>query len=205
MVKNADPRWSGETAICIASGPSLTREDVSFVRGRGRTIAVNREFEFAPWADVCYAADYRFWNFYIREGLKDTFSGELWTVDKKAAEQFNLNFVRRGFGEGYSMIAGTINTGGNSGYQAIHLAAYWRASRIVLLGYDMQRTGNKEHHYGVHKGSLPNGRGFPFWIKRMRPLFRDLKKLGIEVINATRETAIPESWCQRLTVDQIKW
>jgi hypothetical protein len=202
---NRIDRWKNETVVCIASGPSLTKEDVEFVRNRARIIAVNREYEIAPWADVCYAADYAFWKTYLNLGLRDVFHGELWTVTALAAREFGINCIAKVPIDGYSPIKNTITTGGNSGYQAIHLAAYWGARRIILLGYDMQRTGGKEHHYGRHAGGLRNGRNFRFWIRRMVPLLRDLKAMGVEVLNASRVTAIPPQWAEQVDLENIAW
>jgi hypothetical protein len=207
--KNMDPRWAGATVVCIASGPSLCAEDLEFVRthhaaGLCKVIVVNREFEFAPWADVLYAADHRCWQEYIAD-IRKVFAGELWTMDGQAAKIFKLNLIKRGSTFGYSEDPGTINTGGNSGYQAVHLAAYWGAKRIVLLGYDMQRTGGLEHHYGKHRGRLPNGKAFEEWIRRFKPLIIALKQRGVLLLNATRSTAIPETWIARISLESIPW
>lgn len=201
--KNRTSKWQGQTVVCIASGPSLTKEDVEYVRGRAhRVMVVNREFEMAPWADVLYGADYRFWEAYWNE-IDATFTGERWTMSQQAASRFKINCIGRCNAEGYSIIAGSINTGGNSGFQAVHLAAYWGASRIVLLGYDMQRTDGKEHHYGKHKNNLPNGRSFPFWVKRFAPLVRDLSRMGVEVLNCSRASAL--TCGKRVTLESVKW
>lgn len=200
-------RWEGATAVCIASGPSLTAEDVERVRaarerGACLAIAVNREFATAPWADALYAADMRFWSTYEAQ-IRSTFKGELWTMDRIAAKRYALRTVKRGRGEGYCEEPGTINTGGNSGFQALHLAAQWGARRVVLLGYDMQRTNGKEHHYGKHAGGLANGAGFKLWIPRFKPLLRDLQAMGVEVLNATRATALPEAWVRRIALEEV--
>lgn len=83
-----------------------------------------------------------------------------------------------------------VNGGGNSGYQAIGLAYLWGATRIILLGYDMQKTGGKLHHHGKHEGGLPNLGNLTEWARRMIQLGIDLRKQNVRVINATRETAI---------------
>jgi hypothetical protein len=181
----------------------LTKEDVDFVKGKAKVIVVNREFAMAPWADACYAADYRFWKTYLPKIKEASFAGELWTMSVQARKEFGINCIGRSNADGYSMIQHSITTGGNSGYQAIHLAAYWGASRIVLLGYDMQRTFNRDHHFGKHDGGLPNGRGFPFWIRRFKPLIKDLEVLGVKVVNCSRHTAI--TCIQRKPLAEIVW
>lgn len=63
-------------------------------------------------------------------------------------------------------------------------------ARGVLLGFDMQRTGGKSHCNGDHKGGLPNLGDLPDWCRRMGELSVDLRRLGIEILNATRITAL---------------
>lgn len=207
--KNLNPRWAGETVVCVASGPSLTQEDVAVVQAqhvasRCKVIVVNREFESAPWADVLYAADDSFWKEYIVD-VREVFKGELWTQDFQASKRLKLNLIERASGDGYSSKPHSLTTGGNSGFQAVHLAAYWGAGRILLLGYDMQRTNGREHHYGKHRGKLPNGKGFNVWIPKFKPLVIDLNRMGVSLINLTRETAIPEDWITRSTVEEVVW
>lgn len=208
-VLKASPRWAGETVVCIASGPSLTKEDVAAIQiqhalGCCKVIAINREFEMAPWADVLYMADWKCWNEYIAD-VRVNFKGELWTVDQHAARVLKLNLVKRSDERGFCRRENTINTGGNSGYQAVHLAASWGASRILLLGYDLQQTGGKEHHYGKHRNRLHNGSGFKDWIQRFKPLITDLNKMNIQILNLTRQSALPQDWVPRSTVEAVPW
>lgn len=201
-------RWLGETVVCIASGPSLTREDVDLVKvqhaaGRCKVIAVNREFEMAPWADALYIADYMCWQEYMKD-INKAFHGERWTIDERAARQFKLNLIGRARGEGFSKDPKEITTGGNSGFQVVHLAMHWGASRIFLLGYDMQQTGGKPHHYGKHRGHLHNGKWFDRWIPSFKPLVAELKRRGVQIVNLSRQTALPD-WVPRSTLEEVQW
>ena len=126
---------------------------------------------------------------YARD-IASTFRGEWWTVSEQARDKYGCYWVRCAKDAGFTDEPDTINGGGNSGSQAVHLAATFGAKRIVLLGYDMQRTGGHLHWHGAHWGGLPNGNGFVSWIKQFAPLARDLRQRGIDVINATRETAL---------------
>src|SRR5690349_14752114 len=38
--RDSTPRWAGETVVCLATGPSLTAEDVASCRGKARVIAI---------------------------------------------------------------------------------------------------------------------------------------------------------------------
>lgn len=150
---------------------------------------MNATFRLAPWADVLYAADERFWDTYADE-IFPHFQGECWSVSEGAQKKFGTYWIRHCRNNGFSTEPDTINGGGNSGYQGIHLAATFGAKKIVLLGFDMQRTFGREHWHGKHKGKLPNGQGFVGWIRQMAPLAKDLKAMGVEVINCSRQTAL---------------
>lgn len=91
---------------------------------------------------------------------------------------------------GISRQPDTIHTGMNSGYQAIQLAYLWGATKIILLGYDMQKTGGKAHWHGDHPKGLGNCGNFSKWILAMNDLAKDLKVEGVEVVNCSRQTAL---------------
>jgi hypothetical protein len=141
----------------------------------------------APWADVLYAGDLRWWRVYGAEAERD-FRGERWSC----AGLDGVNHVEGVDDVGLSLRPGRIHTGGNSGYQAIGLAFMFGASRIVLLGYDLQRGPKGEsHHHGDHGHGLPNlTSDMREWVRRFLTLGADLRRQGVEVINATRRTAL---------------
>lgn len=138
---------------------------------------------------MLYAADYPFWKAYHRE-IVGVFRGELWTVSAQARDAYGLYWLRHSQNQGFCLDRDAICGGGNSGYQAVHLAATFGASKIVLLGFDMQRTGGRSHSHGDHVKPLGNGSNFSLWIERFGPLARDLKARGVDVVNASRTTAL---------------
>ena len=161
---------------------------------------VNATYKLAPWADVLYAADHQFWKVY-RGDIFQKFKGELWTVSEQSREMFGLYWIHHDTSNGYSKQADSITGGGNSGHQALHLAALFGAKKIILIGYDMQRTGGKEHWHGKHEGGLHNGAGFVNWIHRMKYLADDLAEMGVEVINASRVSAL--KCFPRATIEEV--
>jgi len=143
----------------------------------------------APWADLLYACDGDWWDEYIDEARKKCQS-ELWAYDFNASEKYGLNRIEgdtRGKGLGRN---GIIHTGGNSGYQAVNLVYLLEAKKIILLGFDMQRTNGKSHWHGDHPQRLNRTSDMKSWVQKFNNLARDLREAGIEVINATRETAL---------------
>lgn len=134
-----------------------------------------------------YACDGDWWDQHIRE-VKAGFKGELWTQDKRASVDYGLLHIdgdnKPGLGRDQ------IHFGGNSGYQAINLAYLFGAVEIVLLGFDMQRTGGMSHWHGDHPAAINRDLPLNGFLKRFQPLAVDLEREGIKVINATRETAL---------------
>lgn len=182
------PRWAGETVVVAASGPSLLPDDLTAIRGRWRLVVVNGTFMAAPWADVLYASDWRFWRAY-RKRIEARFTGELWTVSKLAERNLGVQRLEVANTKGLDQRGRGVG-GTNSGHHAVSLAALWGARRIILLGYDMQLTGGEHHWHGKHLGKLPNAEQFATWIEHMGVLARDAARAGIEVLNCSRATAL---------------
>ena len=77
---------------------------------------------------------------------------------------------------------------GNSGAGAIALAMMGEAARVILLGYDCQKTGWQAHWHGDHPVGLGNAGSMPKWPEQFKRLAATLA--GVEVINCSRETAL---------------
>lgn len=174
------------TWVVIASGPSLTQEDVDYCRGKANVCVVNNCHELAPWADILYAADHDWWE---RHNPMD-FKGEKWTVCPDAAKKYGLNIIDGQHANGISTNPNMIHYGGNSGFQACNLVFHRKPERMLLLGFDMQDTGGKKHWFGEHKWPLRNTNIWFTHVKRMDYAALDYKKAGVEVINCSRDTAL---------------
>lgn len=169
-----------KTAICIATGASLTQEDVDYVRGKGRVYVVNDAYKLAPWADVLYACDYDWWAYH-----KPVFAGEKFSICPRAHKDFGTQFLETSSNE-WSFDVGAIGTGGNSGYQCLNLAVLDGADRVVLLGYDMQ-VKTRKHFFGEHPAEINHGSDYNGWIKRF---IRVADIIPAQVINCTRDSAL---------------
>lgn len=179
------------TTLVVASGPSLTRRDCDFMRGRFPTIAVNCAVWFAPWADVLYAADSKWWSYY---GPKcQWFKGEKYSITAHRADVVRWRPT------------GWTSHGGNSGHQALQLAVERGAKRVYLLGFDHQHTDGKTHFHGDHPRTnrvrLGNAAHCGAWRQRMRRTAVELKNRGVEVINLSRQTGL--TVFPRSTVDEV--
>ena len=197
---SVEPEWKGETAVILASGPSLTREQCDAVRGKARVIAVNNQGidtdcdgvrvpAMAPWADVLYAADAKWWRHYADRALR--FAGRKVTIRDTLpwAEVYSLK--QSSEHAIFDPRPTHLVSGGNSGYQAMHLAVHLGVSRIVLLGYDMKNgRGNRRHWFGNHPGRLDSRGNFSGWLRAFDKLAGVLKSMNVEVVNCTPDTAL---------------
>lgn len=113
----------------------------------------------------------------------------MWTQDVDAAKRYGLFRVsgesRPGLGK-----KAMVHFGENSGYQAINLAYLFGASKIILLGFDMQTTSGKSHWHGDHPAGLNRNSPLKQFARNFNALAQDLSAEGVDVFNATRETAL---------------
>ena len=178
----AVPRlWPGATVVCLGAGPSLTRQDVEACRGRGAVIAINGSYTLAPWADILYACDNKWWLWH--KGATD-FPGLKYTLDARARAWPGVTVLRNTGDSGLELDPTGVRTGRNSGYQAINLAVHLGAARILLLGYDMRG----DHWHKPH----PDGSRPPFAIclKHFATLVEPLRAAGVEIVNCTPHSAL---------------
>lgn len=182
-----------KTAICIASGPSLKKEDVEYCQGKGTIYAIKENYIIAPWADVLYAADTDWWKMYfdrVQHAEFPPFEGEKWTVSHEAHVEHGINYIAPKSQMAWSDNPAFVATGGNSGFQALNLAVLQGAERVILLGYDYgydERTQNKHWWEDKHPRDSRYS-NYANWIKYMikaEPL------IPVPVLNASPQSAIP--------------
>lgn len=175
-----------KTAICIASGPSLTKEDVDYCRGKGKVYVVKECYHLAPWADVLYAADTDWWH--NQKGVPD-FKGERWTVSSRACDVYpELKYIEAKAQWHWSETQGAVATGGNSGFQAMNIATLQGAERLVLLGYDYGHAAGMEKHWWDKEYKRESRySNYAEWNKKLAKAAPFIK---VPVFNASIQTAI---------------
>jgi len=176
--------WEGETAVVLATGPSLCQADVDQVHGRARVLAIKDAIRLAPQADCWYGCDAKFWRHY---GDQIHFTGPKYSLDPLASKWAGV-LRQTGF-NGLELDPTGLRTGKHSGAQAIGLAVHLGAKRIVLLGYDLQDGAKGETHFTKRPYSTsvsPYAAFLPWYETAVAPL----KQLDIQVINASRVSAL---------------
>lgn len=178
--------WPGATVAIFATGPSLTAEDIAICQGRVPAVAIKDAHRLAPWVDVLYACDAKWWNQY--EGVP-AFAGLKFSLDPQSARWPGVEVLANTGEEGIELDPSGLRTGRNSGYQAINLTVHFGARRIVLLGYDMKpNTHGRNHFFGQHPWNTTPP--FHLFLESFPAIVEPLKQIGIEVINCTRESVL---------------
>jgi hypothetical protein len=176
-------RWPGATVVVLASGPSLTQTDIETVRqwregGDDRHVIVtNTTYQSAPWADAVFFHDFKWWAKYRHDILK-RFQGDKVTICSVQSP----HVIR--------LRPPTFSAFGNSGAGAISLAIYAGATKVIALGIDCATDNGKRHHFGDHPPGLGNARSLPKWPNGFKKLAGHAQQKKVEVINASRKTAL---------------
>lgn len=167
------------TVVCIASGPSLTREDCELVRASGHaTVVTNTTFRLAPWATVLMAHDRKWWEMNHAD-VAATFAGHK-VIGGTRGQCYGAQ----------SLALMRFRPFGNSGAAAVSLAVLAGSKKVVMLGYDCQHTGGKTHWHGDHPPGLGNAGSVARWAPKFAQLAEYARRSGCAVVNASRETAL---------------
>lgn len=162
-----------KTAVCVASGPSLTESDCDLAAsGADWIVAVNDSWRRASWAHAVYAGDFGWWHEHRAEVPAHL---ECWTCSESAAHRYKLRLHR-------------LETRGlyNSGQRAVELAIALGFDRILLLGYDCT-VERGTHWHGDHaSGKNPDAARCRQWQDQ----FHGIRANGAQILNCSRETAL---------------
>lgn len=208
------PKLTDGTVVCLASGPSLTEDDVNYVRGKALVIAVNDTIRLAPWADVIYSSDQLWWarNHKKAKAIAAVHRNLLVRINPKKGQmgptrKNHCSGCRRILAAnarcwcegivtlenagpiGLSLKEDTICYGDNSGYAAVNVAVLLGAKRIMLLGYDMGADPKGRRHF-YDTGAQTITSPYYKFRKRFATIVKPLEEAGITVINCSRRTAL---------------
>jgi hypothetical protein len=167
------------------------------LRERAKVIAIKEGIQLCPWADMVYGCDAPWWRY--RRGLPNFQGLKVSWEGNKVPEISDLRYLKivslqRGkysndlqFDE-----IGAVGSGGNSGFQALNLAAQLGAASIILIGFDMSDAGGL-HWYGRNRwmgANNPQPSQFDRWRAAFDAAAPVLKAKGIQVFNASKSSAL---------------
>lgn len=147
----------------LATGPSMSQAVADSVRGRCRVVAVSNAYELAPWADALAANDAAWWAEHPRAR---EFSGP----------KFSAQHVK-----GMKRFTSSARSDSNSGLLGVEVARTLGATRILLLGFDMDGS----HYFGPHPAPLKNTNHARFEVFKRQFLLWSRQHPKVDVINCT--------------------
>ena len=191
-----DGEWAGQPCFIIGGGPSLRGFDFERLRGHGRIIAINRAFEFIPFADIHFFRDYRYYDgpFGIKaNGKWNTYNGRhvFLNVSNYTPPAGVINiYAQKGPAWSKSISEG-LRQGNNSGTGAINLAYVLGANPIYLLGFDGKGANGATHfHDGYGKQTSDKVfEGFADDFSEIAPLIKEAGARVINLYNPENKTA----------------
>jgi hypothetical protein len=199
------PIWAGKKVVVIATGPSLTREQIALIPEGVPRIAVNDAYHWAPNADLVYFADKKWHDWQVKgipkpglglakeevQAAWRAFPGQRCSVDVGNGTPIypaGIFMLRNARQRGISSDPEAICTGSNSGYQAINIAILAGAKRVVLIGFDCRDVGAKSHFFGDHEDKTKPP--YATVTDSFKSMAGAAENLGIEILNATPGTAL---------------
>jgi hypothetical protein len=130
--------------------------------------------------------DRQWWDEYGKE-VNENFLGEKFSCNP-IEKHWNVTRLQREAFNGF----------GNSGAGCISLATVGMSDKIIMIGYDCQKTDGKAHWHGDHPVKLGNARHIEKWPDKFAELARFVRH--VDVINASRETAL--KFFPRMTLEE---
>lgn len=191
--------WEGMTAVIIGGGPSIRAlghdRIIPRLEGRYPVIAINNAYMMAPWADVLYWAD----NYWLCDNWQTIHQHVgWWKISRQEPKLRDVSATPRWLPEiklitcrpmsGISF-SQSIIFGRNGGHNAINLAVLFGASRIVLMGFDLDESSQQHNWHDLH--TRPTRiESYQEWRKDFGIAAKILEKHSIDVINVNPSSKI---------------
>lgn len=206
--------WEGGRCYIIGGGPSiLTQFNVPDTVKRAvysgaespaayspylepihkeHVIAVNVAYRFGDWIDMMFFGDDTTW--YENQRDLPNFKGIVVNCSPGMHNIPGLKWLRRDprLSHGITTDPTQVCWNHNSGSAAINLAVHTGVKQIILLGFDMKldKENNQHWHKFYSTDTTDVQRTMMKHLKPFPNIARDLKKLGIEVLNANPDSGI---------------
>lgn len=205
-------KYNGESVVIIATGPSITQEQIDLVaQSDCRIITVNNSYQLIE-PDIQIACNDNWWDYYYRndERLRKL-KADKWTRYKKQAINYNINYIDSIVKDGLSTDPSVVHINHGSGPMAINFATLYGFKKIILIGHDMkfakdyngakrQPGSSPRHYFGEYpkqmqhfprsKQSVDSNGVIVGLITAYSKMIPDLDKLNIDIVNCTPGTEL---------------
>jgi hypothetical protein len=213
--------WDGGEVWILGGGPSVTQQfDIPnsvvqeviegksppsvyspYMKGihKKHVIGINIAYLIGEWIDVVFFGD---GGFFLQNQQKlAEFPGLKVCCTPHVEKHTWVKYLKRDTqkGRGISENPNTVCWNHNSGSAAISLAVHMGAKRIILVGFDMKLDEKSYQHWHnlYERGKIVEPKRImklPFarHLRGFVEIAKDAKRMGIEIINASPNSAIPE-------------
>lgn len=184
--------WEGCTAFVIGGGSSITDlghdKILPKLEGRYPIIAVNNAYLLCPTAEVLFGADQRWWSDSAYSLHRHLGWYKIARRPPPGRLPFKLHLIHAEHKGGLSLDPRTVY-GRNGGHMAMNLAVSFGASRVILVGFDLNARAKRQNFHDLHRKPA-NTEAFGTWINDFALAKPVLEKAGIEVLNANGGSAL---------------
>lgn len=191
------PFFDDAPVAIIAGGRSLDHFNFLNLRGLCHVIAVKGSIFDLPWADCGVGSDFprlEEWCSKLESVSMPVYwpiIERLW-VNSKLKKPDCLTFLHKLDGFKISENPAEAYAGGTSGFVALNIAVLKRATKIFLFGFDYLTPDTRQHwnedHYKEKRHQASSN--WNHWAHSYRMIAPTLKEMGIDVINASPDSAI---------------
>lgn len=205
------PEWRDQTAIILCGGTSVTPDTISAIRhiherGDAKVIVVNSTYQSAPWADMLFFADERWWSRELKERplVLERFEGYAVTTSLAAKGDHLLRLRKITPTKEAGLITDrrdSVALQRTSLQGALNVCYHEEVSRILLVGVDNRDGEDGRAHFHAE---YPWARRKNTWKVKTDQLVHavpHLKEAGIEVINCSPISTLP--WWPKRSLESI--
>ena len=188
------------SVLAGTSPPSVYSDYMKAIHSK-HVIGINVAYLIGDWIDMVFFGDSGFYQTHRLRLAK--FPGIKITCHSGAKSESWIKYLGRDGRKprGISSAPHLVSWNQNSGAAAISVAAWAGAKRIILLGFDMKLNGdNRQHWHNLYGRGVINTtdekkrRKLPFerHLKSFDEIAQDAQSKGIEIINASPDSAITQ-------------
>jgi hypothetical protein len=182
-----EPDWRGQDAVIICGGTSVTPALIDLASRCGKhTIVINSVYQFAPWAELLFFADMRWWDQErkLRRDLIRAWPGQIATTSRKSKGDHLLR-LRKMTEPPYisdNPEAAFVHRSSLTG--ALNICYHRRARRVIILGADNSESNGRAHFHEEYIWSRVPGT-WEAKAKELEGAARILARAGVEVVNCS--------------------
>jgi len=179
-------------AVCIASGPSTTDEQIDllkYYRSDLFVCCVNDAYLLFPSCDIIFAADRKWWRKRYHKVCESVTTRRFYTLERHNPYKNKITEIKHS-NTLDQCTDDVVYHGSNSGQMAIHLLQKMKFQKIILIGFDFKKsTEGKVHFFGDHTDGLINATNMIQWREKFDPFVKFIED-KVDLVNCSNDTTI---------------